>query len=114
MKKEPVLLPVGINEEAYKKLLPVFLNEIREEFQMLEEKFLLLERKAVKQIAHKIKGASVSYGANKVAREAFAIELGAINESENTTRKRMDRLKDCITEVISHAEDHYHVIIDSS
>lgn len=66
--------PEGIPIEVYKKLLPEFIKEVEEGSKEIAQLYDSNKIDELKKVAHKIKGASASYGAKELEKISSLIE----------------------------------------
>lgn len=88
----------GDDPEFEKELLLSFIEDVEQKTALLDE---LLENKDFKNLtalAHTIKGASYSVGAQKVGDEAFGIEISAKSEDLVSVGERIPNLRNALLE----------------
>lgn len=83
MTKKEHFVNTSLDAEIVQELLPQFLQEINQEFEKLLQSFNLNDLNAVYEIAHKIKGATQSFGAHYIERNTKHILQ--MLEAKNTT-----------------------------
>ncbi|MGD8306399.1 MAG: response regulator, partial [Ignavibacteria bacterium] len=88
----------GDDPEFEKDLLSSFIEDVEQKITLLDE---LLENKDFKNLtdlAHTIKGASYSVGAQRVGDEAFGIEISAKSEDLVSVGERIPNLRNALLE----------------
>lgn len=78
MLSPPNHLPIDV----YKKLLPIFLDEINVDFKFLKNNHINNNWQEVKRLSHKINGVASSYGAFEIQKEAAYIENSSKKDVE--------------------------------
>lgn len=90
-----VLRPTFIDDATYKNLIPLFFNELLEDFNRLQVAFSTKDNSIATLYAHKIKGTAGSYGAEQVSDISAKIEM-LCKESQPIKPELVIELKDKI------------------
>lgn len=88
----------GDDTDFEKDLLASFIDDVEEKIAQLEEQLSNKEIKNLASLAHTIKGASYSVGAQKVGDEAFGIEISAKSEDFVSVEERLPQLRNALVE----------------
>ncbi|GMR25464.1 MAG: hypothetical protein BMS9Abin39_0763 [Ignavibacteria bacterium] len=81
-----------------KDLLSSYIDDVEEKCEKLDELLITKDSQQIINLAHTIKGASYSVGAQKVGDEAFGIEISAKSNDILSVRERLPQLKTAIEE----------------
>lgn len=94
------------NFEFEKDILGSYLDDLDQKFKNLSEFLNSRQLEKIITLAHAIKGASYSIGANKVGDEALAIELSGKNNDWESVRDRIEKLGLALNETRSKIESY--------
>jgi signal transduction histidine kinase/CheY-like chemotaxis protein/HPt (histidine-containing phosphotransfer) domain-containing protein len=86
------------DHEFEKDLLSSFIEDVEKKIAQLDELQKKNEIKNIADLAHTIKGASYSVGAQKVGDEAFGIEISAKSEDSISIKERLPHLSNALKE----------------
>jgi PAS domain S-box-containing protein len=88
------LKKVSMNDTEFEKeLLTSFLEDINNKLEKMTELVNLKEMAKIMKLAHTIKGASYSVGAQQLGNEAFAIEISCKSDDLESVFDRMNKLR---------------------
>ncbi|NWG29653.1 MAG: response regulator [Ignavibacteriaceae bacterium] len=94
------------NFEFEKDILGSYLDDLDQKYKNLSEYLNSRKMEKIITLAHAIKGASYSIGANKVGDEALAIELSGKNNDWESVRDRIEKLGLALNETRSKIESY--------
>ena len=94
------------NFEFEKDILGSYLDDLDQKYKNLSEYLKSRKMEKIITLAHAIKGASYSIGANKVGDEALAIELSGKNNDWESVRDRIEKLGFALNETRSKIESY--------
>ena len=93
------LKKVSMGDVAFEEeLLKSFIEDVINKLEKLTELVNSKEMGKIKELAHTIKGASYSVGAQQIGDEAFAIELSCQNDDYESVFDRMNNLRKAVSE----------------
>ncbi len=100
------LKKVSMGELKFEKeLLKSFMQDVNSKLDKLNELVNLKNLAKIKDMAHSIKGASYSVGAQHLGDEAYAIELSCKSNDYDSVFERMDKLRTAFTITKSELKD---------
>jgi PAS domain S-box-containing protein len=85
------------------ELVKTFVEEYKENFNLLNEHFQKREAKDMQAVAHKLKGASANLGAREFAKICFEIEM----KGKNNNLTRVEKLLPKLEEIMKYTMDEY-------
>jgi HPt (histidine-containing phosphotransfer) domain-containing protein len=100
---------IRIAEDVYIDLLPVFLEELSEETRKLKAISPGEKTNETRNIAHKIKGMALSFGAEGLATCAECVELSIINEDLAALEDLMNKLVKQLDLAFVKAEEEFQL-----
>lgn len=98
-----------LNEESFNKLLPFFFEEIHEDFKAIQDAYQNNNIKKIRQLAHKIKGTSISYSAIKISDKAKNIQEDIDQTNTQNLNKSIQSLNHSIDESFAFAKIHFKI-----
>lgn len=104
-----IQVPKGLDQGSFKKLLPDFFDELRNDFLSLKEASDNKELKKIGMLAHKIKGTSASYRAPAISQHALEVMEHLYAENPDLLHSSIDHLTASIEELIQYANRKYHI-----
>jgi len=79
-----------LSQTAYREILPIFFNEVKEDFFLITEALKVQNNQKILTLTHKIKGSAFSYCAVAIANKAIELELKTMkNETIGTEVKQL-------------------------
>ena len=81
-----------------KDLLSSYVEDVKEKCDQLDELLISKDFQQIINLAHTIKGASYTVGAQKVGDEAYGIEISAKSNDILSVRERLPQLKIALEE----------------
>ncbi len=98
--------PIAYVERDLEEIVPDFFEDSREEIRNLNDAYTSKDYKALKDLGHKIKGSSVSYGFKGMSDLGLSIEKAAV------ANKSFDEIKSLIDEFTFYVENVEIVYVD--
>lgn len=102
MLSPPNHLPIDV----YKKLLPIFLDEINVDFKFLKNSHINNNWQEVKRLSHKINGVASSYGALEIQKEAAFIE-NSDEKNIDLNRKAVSRMEIAVEKLNKYIQKEF-------
>ena len=91
----------GDDIEFERDLIGSYIEDIEQKYKQLDDYLTVGDVESIAKLAHTIKGASYSVGAQRVGDEAFGIEISAKSNDVSSITERLPQFKKTLDETIN-------------
>lgn len=102
--------PTELSDSSFRKLLPIFFEEINSDFSLLELSAKSQDWPTVRLLTHKIKGSGLSYSALVISNKALAIQEKIDLQQFDKLDSLIQELKESIQVSYSFAKENFRIV----
>lgn len=109
MKNTVLFSSSELTAESFRELLPIFFEEVKDDFILLRNAFLNKNTAEALRLSHKIKGCASSYAATLINEKALSLQLALTAESATAILEVIQELEEAINRSYQFAQEKFQI-----